>query len=668
MSRIPTLTERLADLQSWRYGLSAEVQRVRDFLVTHEFLQPNTDAALQAAQQEISQQRVTIALVAEAARGKSELINALFFSDLGRPFLPSGPGKSTRCVTELRFDRNQKTAVRLLPVETRESPMRFEDLLADESQWRVVPFDADNPESMSRALAALGETKRISLVDAVAWGLHREGIAIPADETSTTLVDVPRWRFAVVNFPHPYLDAGLVIIDTPGLAAFTSEPELARERVPGADALLVMLDVNEGANKADIAIWRDHLGGSAGPASRVRPAEESGQARFVVLNKIDLLSVPEDVEPAEAAKAQLREIDKRVHETAELFRLDPIHVIAVSAKMALSGKLAGDKDKSIRSRLYQLERGIAAGLSNQKQVKLREATLNTLTTALEAAQASLDNERYETLEALRKLSKLREKNEKLGTAAAHQAAAQQDRLDDIINEFRSIRTVHNRFAEDIAALVDVSLAKREAARARAALLASKLPGTITETIQQYFSLNRAKLHSLETKINEVRSLYSNIIDRMQRDFSMGIADAHPFPTQRFYTELDKTQSASDTDLTRSSNLLVRRGPTLSDQFDTLVAARVVHIFEIASRESVTWLKGLYVGVEKPLELLKRQTTDKVDGVSKLMSAELDLAERIAEVQARVDVVKRKHTALAEAREKLERFANSAHEAEETLDA
>ena len=67
------------------------------------------------------------------------------------------------------------------------------------------------------------------------------------------------------------------------------------------------------------------------------------------------------------------------------------------------------------------------------------------------------------------------------------------------------------------------------------------------------------------------------------------------------------------------------------------------------------MRGLYTSVEKPLEAVKYQTLERSANVEKFKSAELDLAGRIAEIQARLDVIKRKHAALAEARSGLDRF-------------
>ena len=662
MSRAPAITERLADLHSWRIGLATQIERVTDFLRTHHFLTPNLEAALEDSREQAASQRVTVAFIAEVSRGKSELINALFFSDLGRRLLPSGPGKGTRCVTELRFDRNVQTSVRLLPVETRESPKRFDELMKDESVWRTTLFDADNPDSTARALAALSETKRITLSDAVAWGLHGEGVAVPAGESNYILVDVPRWRHAIVNFPHPLLDAGLVIIDTPGLAAFVSEPEFARQRVPNADAIVLVLDAIEGVTKADLAIWRDHLGG--GRHFRDRANEKSNQSRLVVLNKIDSIKIDENLDAAEANQQLLRELDKGVQQAADMLRIEPIRVIPVSARLGLAGKLNGDTDKALRGRLYQLERGLAAALPTNRQDALHADIVATLSNALETAQASLDGDRFDTLDGLRNLTLLREKNEKLTASIISQASVRHDRLDAAMREFKSIKNVHTTLAADLAIIVDVTSAKQDAVRAKRAISSSLLPGKTFDTVKHYFSETREKLHALESKIDEIRNLYHSITDRLRRDFDLDIFDAHPFATQRFHTELEKAREKAEAEFTKTSNLLVRRGGALAEQFDEIIASRVLHIFEIASRESTTWMRGLYSSVEGPLEALKKGTFEHSANVEKFKSAELDLAERIAEMQARLDALKRKHKALADAREGLRRFTGEVNDLDE----
>ena len=64
--------------------------------------------------------RLTVAFVAEFSRGKTELINAIFFSDFKRRLLPSAAGRTTMCPTELFCDEQiDQDYIRLLPIETR---------------------------------------------------------------------------------------------------------------------------------------------------------------------------------------------------------------------------------------------------------------------------------------------------------------------------------------------------------------------------------------------------------------------------------------------------------------------------------------------------------------------------------------------------------------------
>ena len=63
--------------------------------------------------------RVTLAFAAEFSRGKTELINSLFFAETGVRLLPSSPGRTTMCPTELFHDEAGGSYIRLLNIESR---------------------------------------------------------------------------------------------------------------------------------------------------------------------------------------------------------------------------------------------------------------------------------------------------------------------------------------------------------------------------------------------------------------------------------------------------------------------------------------------------------------------------------------------------------------------
>src|SRR5262249_24414382 len=69
----------------------------------------------------LQSERLRIALVGEFSRGKTELLNAIFFSNFRQRLLPSAAGRTTMCPTELRYDENIPPSIRLLPIETRKT-------------------------------------------------------------------------------------------------------------------------------------------------------------------------------------------------------------------------------------------------------------------------------------------------------------------------------------------------------------------------------------------------------------------------------------------------------------------------------------------------------------------------------------------------------------------
>ncbi len=648
------LTERLASLQSWRYGVSAQIARIREFLQVQGYYSAENEAAFKVLDASVRSAAITIIFVAEAGRGKSELINALFFADLGVRLLPSGTLHATRCITEVRFDQSRKTGMRLLPIESREAPRRFQDIYNDESAWAFIAFDADNPDSIARAFSALTKTRHVSVADALSWGLHQDP-AVKLNQTGGS-VEVPCWRYASINFPHPLLDAGLVIIDTPGLSALTVEPEFTRENIPAADAIIVVLDAAEGVTKRDMAIWKDALGGARNLRDRERV--ESTQARLVAINKVDLLHVENILDPKDADRAWLREVDKRVQDVADLMRVEPIKVLPVSATQALIGKFEGNQDALLKSRLYRLERALSLYLPENRQDSLGKDILSTLSSALEGIQATIDQSRYQALESLRALSDLRRKNLLLTEALDAGAGSKQSLLFAALEELRVIKPIHNALSKELSDLTNPELAKTDAQKTQRQIADSMLPGRTGEALATYFANSRARIAALDAKLEDIRLIFGNLGEKTFRTLGLGRHEIHLFATHRFLTEIDKAEEKATTELSRSGHLLVRRSSTVAEQFISTIAPQIIRVLEIAHRESASWMRGIFTGIESPVSELGIRMKARTGKVDLIRSAELDLAEKIAEVQANIDVIKSKHATLAKVRDDFERFTGN----------
>ncbi len=157
----------------------------------------------------------------------------------------------------------------------------------------------------------------------------------------------------LLNVPHPLLSNGLVILDTPGHNTLGSEPELTLHRVPDAAAIVFMLTAETGVERADADLWAEHIA----------PIDGLERSCFVVLNKIDVLR-----DGSRSESQVLAEIDRQVKESAEALAMEPTRVFALSARQALAGKIAGDGDALLKSRLYRLEQALAKRTVHERRM------------------------------------------------------------------------------------------------------------------------------------------------------------------------------------------------------------------------------------------------------------------------------------------------------------
>ena len=183
-----------------------------------------------------------VAFVAEFSRGKSELINAIFFADYGRRIMPASAGRTTMCPTELGYDARFAPSLRLLPIETRLQSPGLAEWRARREHWTEIALDVRNAEQIAKAIEKVAQVRHVSVNEARDLGFWHDDIP---DENPVVdaegMVEVPMWRHAIINMPHPLLKQGLVILDTPGLNAVGAEPELTVNLIPQAHAVVFIL-------------------------------------------------------------------------------------------------------------------------------------------------------------------------------------------------------------------------------------------------------------------------------------------------------------------------------------------------------------------------------------------------------------------------------------------
>lgn len=368
------LSQQVDAYHAWKNNLKEEIGLYQDWLSENHLDSDDVHQSLARGLNLLKQDELTIAFVGEYSRGKTELINSLVFSEFGQRMLPSQAGRTTMCPTEVFFDQERQSCyLRLLPIETRMQGKSISEYKDDPSAWHEIEIDVNDPKQMSFSLQQVASTRSANIAEARALGFDES--MLDHDPNEAGKVIIPVWRHALISLDNPMLKKGLRILDTPGLNALGSEPELSISMIPKAQAVVFILSADTGVTASDMAIWNDYID---------TPDADHRAGRFAVLNKIDVLW--DDLQGDMHTAASIERVRKNTADKLEISHED---VIPLSAKQGLIARVKGDDLLLKKSALSKLEKLISKRILEQKETLLSEALVNDVVAMLARSQAIL---------------------------------------------------------------------------------------------------------------------------------------------------------------------------------------------------------------------------------------------------------------------------------------
>jgi len=614
----PSFNEQFDQHGSWRREFALRLKLLAEWLKDHELLDSAVEERLRRLEGQMRSDKVMVAFVAEFSRGKSELINAIFFAGYKRRIMPASAGRTTMCPTELGYDAEVPPCLRLLAIETRLQPQPLMEWRMVPEKWTRVDLDVNDPAQLAKAFEKVSEVLRVTKDDAKALGFWHDDT--PEDNPPIGpdgLIEVPKWRHALINIAHPLLKQGLVILDTPGLNAIGAEPELTVNLIPQAHAVVFILAADTGVTKSDLAIWREHL----------IAEDEDTDSRLVVLNKIDTmwdsLSTPVQVQA---------QIDRQRATTAEILGLSREQVIPVSAQKGLVAKVTDDKELLAASRLPVLEQALAEGVMGQRQKILRSAVAGSIAELRVEATRVIGIRRRDLAEQMVELKGLRGKNTSVIKHMRARIEQEQGDFDASGAKIHAVRSVHLKLLREVFHLLGTSTLKAEMTELTTALRQPGIKLGVRKAYSQTFDRLRAGLRKAESTSAEIQSMLTGTFRQLNAEYGFSLQAPREPDLARYERDLDLVERSHNQYL-GVSNALRLAQPEFADRLVRALATRLRVIYESALGEVELWNKSAAAQLDAQLRERRRNFGRRLEAIERIQQAASGLDDRIGEIDS-----------------------------------
>ena len=626
-----SLSEKFDEYTEWRNALTSRIEIFRERLAENGLSDAQIEERLKNLLARLRADRLMIAFVAEFSRGKSELINAIFFSDYGNRILPSSAGRTTMCPTELFFDVKKPHGVELLPIQTRATDGNVSDYRLQKDAWHFIAINIDSAESLATALQHVQETIRVSVDEARRLGFDIGGEANTSNNLfqidENNQVEIPRWRHALINFPHPLLRQGLVILDTPGLNAIGAEPELTLSLLPSAHATLFVLAADAGVTQSDLTVWREHI---------CAQSKTGNAGKLVVLNKID--SLWDELKSEEEIN---KIIEQQAANCAQILEIPATQIFTVSAHKGLVAKVKNDQKLLARSRLKELENTLSNSLLPDQYDLVKsnaEAELNDIFGFIQGVLASrLDNFKEQRFE----LEELSGKNKNAVTYMLNRIQFERKKFAEGVNYLAALRKVFADRVHHLQSGLEAEKLRQLTQTTRKVMLSAAFSKHLSGAMEVYFGRVLDVIWAAEEEIKEIHALITSAYEKFAKEYGLQIPPPAAFDLRRCEKEVGRLHLWCAKHINSTLSLLTQDKRKVTQRFFEEVTLSVRHVVEKTNRDCAVWLDSIIIPLEAQVREYEQQLERRVEAVSRIHKATNSLEERLNDVHQRCEETEQK---------------------------
>ncbi len=603
----------------WKKELVKAIENFQSWLDNTGLEESEQSLKIYETLQTLKHDRITLAFVGEFSRGKTELINAIFFSQFKRRLLPSEAGRTTMCPTELFYDVDEpKPYMRLLPIETRTEDTSISEQKENSINWTHIQLDISSPDNMARSFAQITNTKKVKASEAKRLGLYDAITDINGTEVANNqIVEIPMWRHALINFPHPFLQQGLTILDTPGLNSLGNEPELTINMLPNAQAAIFVLAADTGVTRSDMDIWRRHL-------KSFRRNHNNGL--IVALNKIDTLwdDLKTDSEIQDS-------ISRQCSETAQTLNIDSKRVFAISAQKGLIGRVRNDKKMVDSSNLSAMENVLSNEILPQKEQLVRNTLIADINEMMQDSKNVLLAQFNNKKKSIVDFSGLSGKNENIIQKLLEKTRDEQGIYHRNAENLQSSRQILLGQNKRLKTIINLDRLDKQVNEARTMMRGSWTTNGMKKSMKSLFDDISKTMDEAAKQTELTNRLVKSIYNRFQNENADTDINPKLFSIVAYQQEIDTLYQDAEEYRTSVYSTMTEQSFVIKKFFISLVS-RARNIYYQLNKDSDDWGRRALTPLIRQVKAHKKELQLRLGQLKKAGHSRDSIAERVTSMK------------------------------------
>jgi hypothetical protein len=609
-------TDQMQAYGRWKTELTESIEKYHQWLQANNMASSEVELRIFELTEALKSDHLTIAFVAEFARGKTELINAIFFSEYDRRLLPSEAGRTTMCPTELFYDSAEdQSYIRLLPIESRLEELSIQEQKKNPINWTSIELDTSSSEKMAEAFREVVKTKKVPTQIAEKLALfHPEHDAHHVGPDG--MIEIPMWRHALISFPHPLLKEGLTILDTPGLNALGSEPELTINMLPNAQAVVFILAADTGVTKSDLDMWKHHVEPLGGDAKH---------GRIVVLNKVDTLwdELKDDATVNGTIKSQCQT-------AAKMMGIDASNVFPVSAQKGLLAKIRHDADLLKRSNILALETILSKDILPQKQEIVRHNIVGEIGNMATESRDLIASRLADANKQLTELNGLSGKNEDVISHLMKKTREEQTIYHKSVESFQANRKIFNDEHKVLLNTLSLTALDELMNETRKNMSDTWFTKNLKNSMKGFFDTINDTIQNAASQTDKVNTLIITIYRKFNKEHGLGDIKPRLFSISKYKREMERLYHEAEAYRNSPVTTMTEQSFVVKKFFISMVS-HARNTFFNAHQDAEAWSKAAMMPLVNRIKEHKTQMEKRLESLRKINESRDTLQQRITEL-------------------------------------